>query len=268
MRRALLTAAAFLALAPAARADTSYGGVAALRNAPAGPVISLVRHDDGRVSARVGVAYRCRRHAFSNYIVRLKGSTADGVSFTATGRTRMRGIGRLRLTMSGTLAPDAVAGKVTTSAPNCPKYVRDVVLRTESAPAGAPALPPAASLFTGLTGQSSGGFRLAVGLRVTKQGRVWARWQAQMRCGPRGGTSAIVNDTPTTTIKPDGTFSRSEVYTIRWADGSRERFRVAFKGQFRADGASGTLRARSTRRGGGSRWYPCDSGTQTWTARL
>jgi hypothetical protein len=267
VKRVLLALAALLVAAPAAQADTSYGGLAALRNAPAGPVISLVSHDDGRISGRLGVSYRCRRHTYFNYIVRLNGSTADGVNFTATGRTRMRGIGRLRLTMTGTLAADSVAGKVTTSAPNCRKYTRDVVLRSDSAPAGAPTVPPAASLFAGMTGQTIGGFRLAVGLRVTKKGRVWARWQAWMRCGPRGGSDSIVNDTPTTRIKPDGSFSRSEVYTIRWSDGSRQRFRVSFKGQFRADGVSGTLRARSTRKGGGARWYPCDSGTQTWAAR-
>jgi hypothetical protein len=267
VKRVLLALAALLVAAPAAQADTYYGGVSALRNAPAGPAISLVRHDDGSVTARLGVAYRCRRHTFTNYIVRLKGSTADGVNFTATGSTRMRGIGRFRATITGTLAPDSVAGKITSGAPNYPKYTRDVVLRGDTAPAGAPALPAASTLFAGMTGQATGGFRLAVGLRVTTKGRVWARWQVHMKCGPRGGSNSIVNDTPTTSIKPDGSFSRSEVYTIRWTDGSRERFRVRFQGQFRADGVSGTLRARSTRRGGGTRWYPCDSGTQTWAAR-
>jgi hypothetical protein len=263
-----ITTATLGVSAPTAHADTTYGGTSAWHNAPAGPVISLVRHDDGRVTARLGLAYGCRKHSFSNYVVRLKGSTPDGVSFSASGRQRLRGVGTLRLTMTGTLAPDSVSGKIVTGAPNCPKYTRDVVLRTESAPAGAPAVPPAGSLFTGLTAQTIGGHRLALALRVTKKGRVWAAWQATMACGPKGGTSSIVNDTPSTRIKPDGSFSRSEVYTIRWTDGSRERFRVSFKGQFRADGVSGTLRARSTRRGGGTRWYPCDSGTRTWSARM
>jgi hypothetical protein len=34
-----------------------------------------------------------------------------------------------------------------------------------------------------------------------------------------------------------------------------------------ADGAVGTLRARSQTYKNGDRYYPCDSGTQTWTAR-
>ena len=65
-----------------------------------------------------------------------------------------------------------------------------------------------------------------------------------MKCGPKAHAQ-IVNNSPTTTIKADGTFSRSETYTIRWTDGSRERYRVTFKGRFLADGAVGTLRARS-----------------------
>ena len=43
------------------------------------------------------------------------------------------------------------------------------------------------------------------------------------------------------TIKPDGTFSRTETYTIRY-NGPDERYRVTFSGRFLADGAVGTLR--------------------------
>ena len=42
---------------------------------------------------------------------------------------------------------------------------------------------------------------------------------------------------------------------------------MSFKGRFLADGAVGTLRARSQLREKGKRYYPCDSGTQTWAAR-
>jgi hypothetical protein len=252
--------------APTAHADTQYGGVAALRNSPAGPSISLVRQDDGRVTARLGFGYTCRKQSFYNYVVKLKGSTPDGVNFTAAGKQKLRGLGTLRLAMSGTLAADSAAGTLTMRLARCPHYTRDVVLRTESAPAGAPAMPPAASLFTGLTGQSASGIRQAVALRITKKGRVWSSWGATMKCGPKA-TSQLVNNTPTTSIKPDGSFSRYEVYTIRWADGSRERYRVTFKGRFLADGAVGTLRARSQLRRKGHSYYPCDSGTINWSAR-
>ena len=253
--------------APTAQADTQYGGVAALRNSPAGPSTTLVRHDDGSITARLGFGYTCRKQSFTNYVVKLKGSTPDGVNFTATGKQKLRGRGTLTLSISGTLAADAATGKLEMGAPRCPHYTRDLVLRTETAPAGAPAAPPAASLFAGLTSQSAAGVRLAVALRVTKTGRVWATWSASMKCGPKA-TSQLVNNSPTTTIKADGSFARSEVYTIRWTDGSRERYRVTFKGRFLADGAVGTLRARSQLRKAGHRYYPCDSGTVPWSARL
>jgi hypothetical protein len=252
--------------APTAFADTQYGGVAALRNAPAGPSLSLVRHDDGSVTARVAYSYTCRKKSFLNSVAKLKGSTPDGVNFTAGAKQRLRGLGTLRVSMSGTLDANAVAGTMTIGMSRCPKYTRDLALRSESAPAGAPAVPAANSLFAGLTSQTTAGVRLAVALRVTKKGRVWARWGASMQCGPKA-TSQIVNTSPTTSIKPDGSFSRSEVYTIRWTDGSRERYRVTFKGRFLADGAVGTLRARSQLRKKGHRYYPCDSGTIKWSAR-
>jgi hypothetical protein len=252
--------------APTAQADTQYGGVAALRNAPAGPSITLVRHDDGRVTARVAFGYTCRKQSFYNYVVKLAGSTPDGVNFTAAGKQKLRGRGTLRLSISGTLAADAASGTLKMGASRCPQYTRDLVLRTESAPAGAAAVPGAASLFAGLTGQSAAGVRLAIALRVTKKGRVWGIWGASMQCGPKA-TSQIVNASPTTVIKPDGSFTRNETYTIRWTDGSRERYRVNFTGRFLADGAVGTMRVRSQLREKGHRYYPCDSGTVNWTAR-
>ena len=42
---------------------------------------------------------------------------------------------------------------------------------------------------------------------------------------------------------------------------------MSFKGRFLADGAAGTLRARSQLHKKGHRYYPCDSGTVAWTAR-
>ncbi len=263
----LIIATATLGLsAPTAQADTQYGGVAALRNSPAGPSTTLVRHDDGRITVRLGFGYTCRKQSYYNYVVKLKGSTPDGVNFTAAGKQRLPGRGTLRFSISGTLAPDSAAGTLKMGMARCPKYTRDLVLRTESAPAGAPTAPPAASLFAGMTGQAAAGIRLAVALRVTKKGRVWSTWAAMMKCGPKA-TSHLINNSPTTTVEPDGSFSRSETYTIRWDDGVRERYRVTFKGRFMADGAAGTLRARSQLHKKGHRYYPCDSGTIAWAAR-
>jgi hypothetical protein len=262
----MIVTAGLLAAAPPANADTQYGGTASLRGRPAGPTVALVRHDDGRITGRLSVAYECKHRSFTNEIVRLKGSTADGVSFSAAGKLKWRARGTVRFALTGALAPDSVSGKLVTSLKGCPKYTRDVALRTESAPAGAPAVPAAAGLFSGLTAQAAGGIRLPVALRVTSQRRVWAVWQAQMRCGPKA-VVPMGNTTPTSAIKPDGTFSRSETYTIRFRGGLSERYRVTFKGRFLADGAVGTLRARMQTRKKGKSYYPCDSGTQTWAVR-
>ena len=50
-----------LGLAPAAHADTHYGGTGLYKQtAPANPTISLIRRDNGRIEARVNTAYyRC-----------------------------------------------------------------------------------------------------------------------------------------------------------------------------------------------------------------
>jgi hypothetical protein len=60
---------------------------------------------------------------------------------------------------------------------------------------------------------------------------------------------------------------RNERFTLRFDDGSSDRYRVTFAGHFLADGAAGTLRVRMHTRQRGKHFYPCDSGTQTWTAR-
>jgi hypothetical protein len=127
-------------------------------------------------------------------------------------------------------------------------------------------MPAGGSLLTGLTGQAAGGIRLPIALRVTRNGRkVFALWQATMQCGPRAVLTAV-NLTPQTRIRPDGTFSRKERYAIRYGDGSVDRFRVVLRGRFLSDGAVGTLRARMQTRKPGRRYFPCESGTQRWTA--
>ena len=244
VRAVLIAAAALLLSAPAARADTQYGGSGNTGPQSVGPPLSLVRHDDGRIVARLGSGYTCGKRSFVNRSVKLTGTTPDGVSFTATGTTRLAGKGPVRYTVTGTLTPDTVTGTLKEGRKGCPNYTFGILLHSESAPAGAPAVPAPATLFAGLSAQSTGGVRLPVALRTTKNGKVLAYWLASMRCGPKA-VVPLYNQSPTATIKPDGTFSRSEAFTVRYSDGSSERFRVSFKGRFLADGAVGTLRARS-----------------------
>jgi hypothetical protein len=225
-----------------------------------------VRHDDGRITGRLGSGYTCGKRSFVNRSVKLTGTTRDGVSFSATGTTRLSGKGPVRYTVTGSLTPDTATGTLKEGRKGCPNYSFGILLHTESAPAGAPAVPVPSTLFAGLTAQSTGGVRLPVALRTTKNGKVLAYWLASMRCGPKA-VVPLYNQSPTATIKPDGTFSRNEAFTVKYSDGSSERFRVSFKGRFLADGAVGTLRARSQLRKKGKRYFPCDSGTQAWAAR-
>ncbi|HET6547195.1 MAG TPA: hypothetical protein VFG79_01980 [Solirubrobacter sp.] len=256
-------AATAAATAAPARADVHYGGAAVKAGKHDGPGIALVLHDSGRVAGRVSFTYDCGRKRVYNVVVRVRGR-AQGAAFTAGGHTRVPTAGRVRFRLSGTLAPDSATGKLRMHS-RCRNPTRAFVLRSLAAPAGAPALPPRSTLFYGLTGQTAGGVHLPLTIRVAGNGRVLPIWFATMRCGR--ATLSVGNDTPATTVEPDGTFSRSERYTVRLSDGMRETYRVKFSGRFLADGAVGTLRARMRARKDGRRYVPCDSGVQTWTAR-
>jgi hypothetical protein len=261
----VITTAVLGLSAPLAHADTMYGGTGLYKGTrPANPSISLLRRDDGGVTGRVMLGARCRGYANYSMVIRVAGSTPDGASFTASGRSRLGKPGYVRVTLTGTLAPDSVTGNARVRLPGCRGYTQPFVLRTESAPAGAPAVPAGGTLMQGLTSQSASGLRLPVALRVTTGGRVYAVWQAMMRCGRV--TIPVLDYTPSRKIKPDGTFGGTQSYTIRYR-GFSERYRVSFSGRFLADGATGTLRARMRYHDGKRRYVPCVSGQQTWTAR-
>jgi hypothetical protein len=107
--------------------------------------------------------------------------------------------------------------------------------------------------------------RLPISLSVTHTGKVWGHWDAMLSCRP--GSYPVSNLTPQTQIRPDGTFSRSEHFAIRYSTGVVHHFAVKLTGAFRSDGVSGTLRARVRFTKRGYRYRPCASGTQTWAAR-
>jgi hypothetical protein len=247
-----------------AAAGTHYGGGAVYKRRGAGPTIGLRVQPDGKISARASTAFSCRKHHVEPIYVRMAGQ-AQGNAISASGHTRLRALGTLRVTLQGTADGQTASGKVSVRVRGCRGWSLPFVLKTESAPAGAPAMPPPSSVFTGLTAQAAGGNRLPVSVSVTHTGKVWAIWDASMKC--HRGTVPMTNVTPLTKIRPDGTFSRTEHFNIRYTDGFTYHYSVKFAGVFRADGVSGTLRAsvRFTKRGGS--YYPCHSGTQTWAAR-
>ena len=244
---ALLTGAALALAAPAAapaQGGTSFGG-STVNKGRIGSSVSLLLGANGRVDGRVGMGYSCRRTDFVNVVTRLSG-VVQGSRLAASGSTRLTRRGRLRITMTGTLAGDRITGRIRFR----------------------PTRPAGGTLMHGLTGQAAGGIRLPVSLHVLRGGRrLVALWQANMRCGPRAVFTAV-NFTPATRIRPDGTFVRRERYRIRFSRGLVETFRVVIRGRFLADGAVGTLRARKRISQPGKRVYPCDSGVQRWTASL
>lgn len=262
---ALIIATATLwAGAPAAHADTLYGGSGLAKGtSPSSPSVALLRRDDGSVSARAVVSARCRGWVSYSQVVRLTGRT-DGVDFSAAGRARLGGRGPyVRVSLTGAFAPDAVSGTARVRTP-CHNRSAALALRTASTPAGAPAVPAPGTLMHGFSSQSAGGFPLPVTLRVATNGRVIASWQALVRCGR--GKLPVLDLTPSRPIRPDGSFGGEESYTIRYR-GFSERYRVRFHGRFHADGATGTLRAWVQYRDGRHRYVPCRSGNQTWSAR-
>jgi hypothetical protein len=186
------------------------------------------------------------------------------VSFTASGRARIGGGGPyVRVSLSGTLAADSVTGTVR-ARNRCRTFNWTLSLRTPGAPAGAAAVPAPGTLMFGSSSQSAAGMALPVSLRVTKNGRVYASWQALAKC--RRSSHPVYDFTPSRKIAADGTFGGTQTYTIRYKRFS-ERYRVSFRGRFHADGASGTFTASMRYQDGKNRYVPCRTGRQTWTAR-
>jgi hypothetical protein len=126
-------------------------------------------------------------------------------------------------------------------------------------------MPAPNTILHGLTAQAAGGVRMPISLATTHNGKVAALWEATMGCAR--GRVPMANFTPVTKIRPDGTFSRSERYTIRHGDGAADHYRVRLTGAFHADGVSGTLRASLRPTKPGKRYGTCASGTQAWAAR-
>jgi outer membrane protein assembly factor BamB len=248
------------------------GGRAPSRRAP-GLVVTLAR-TGSHVRARVGFSLRCRRTNYPFVVSRPTGST-DGTTFTAAARTRVaRGLwARVdirgsftggRMTATSRLRVDRRRGGTRGCRGGRSGRLR---LRREQAPAGQP-VPRAANgtALLGSSDQRDGELPLGAVLRVVDRGRrIAATWQALARC--RRGSLPIDNHSRAMRITRKGTFRRRERFTIRYRDGSRDRYRISFGGQLLSDGAVGTLRVRVsivTRRG--RTLARCDSGVRRWAA--
>ncbi len=135
-------------------------------------------------------------------------------------------------------------------------------------PAGAPT-PPARARFGGLSSVVVAGLPTPVSLAVDRTGkRVTSRWLAAATC-PGSYREYLANITPPMRIGSDGSFSRSERFSVSFAD-AFVRYRVTFAGRFSGEGATGTFRMRARRFGPkGKRLIArCDTGDQPWSAAL
>jgi hypothetical protein len=141
-------------------------------------------------------------------------------------------------------------------------------VRLAGPPAGGPAQPQSRAFYAGTSSYVLfDGMQAPVMLRATKDARkVAAQWTIAGKCG-RGPREPFVNLTPPMRVRPDGSFSRKERFSVRYTD-ALVRYRASFSGRLASDGATGTLRMRTrvyNRRGTKLRTR-CDSRVRTWNA--
>jgi hypothetical protein len=232
-----------------------------------------------RIALRFDTSLRCGRtaeEAVGRRLVALAGTSfaANGASVVRSGRVRLE----YAWSLHGTVAGQTVTGSLrivgrrrigTDRWVRCRRRPeRGFQARLATAPAGPPARPRPASSYYGFSDMTIvDGLRAPVVLRTTRDGaKVAARWNAIARCR-RGAGERLANFTPATPVRPDGSFARSERFSVRYAD-ALVRYRVRFVGRFQSDGAQGDLRMRARvfdRRGRRLRTR-CDTRTRRWRA--
>ena len=145
---------------------------------------------------------------------------------------------------------------------------RAFAVRLAPSPTGAPAQPQPRAFYAGTSNfEIFDRIQSPVTLRATTDGRkISSQWTVSGKCG-RGPRDHFVNFTPAMRVRPDGTFSRSERFSVRYAD-VLIRYRPQFTGAIKSDGATGTLRLRTTiyNRRGTKLLTRCDSGGRVWNA--
>lgn len=279
MRRACAVALFICVVAtPAASvsqdAPIYYGGGIPPTLQKGGQPIGLARSGSS-VTGLVALTIGCRHFDVPETIVGFKG-TVTGAGFSAQGGSRVvKGL-RVRVALSGTFTGDVADGTMKVklvrarSGPRgcLPPTRTHMTLHRQAAPAGAPAQPAGGTTMRGVTDQQSKGVQMPVTLVVTGDGkRVIGLWIAMAPCAGIDFAMPVANYSPATVIGADGTFSRSESYKIPYGDGTTDRYRVGFKGQFLADGVVGTVSGRVTtvdKRG--HTLGVCDSGDRHFSA--
>ena len=241
------------------------------------PTVNISMQPRGdKIAMLFDTSVRCGRDGFD---ILGAGQVAwDGThfSFAGTNRQSVAG-GRLtsRWTVTGQLSGDTARGTLHIAGvrrrsgrlhkcarkPNRPFTVRAAGPRS-----GAPAKPAPNAFYAGTTNyELYDRMQAPLMLRVSKDARkVAAQWTIAERCGS-GRRDEFVNFTPPMKVRPDGSFSRKEHFSVQYSD-ALIRYRPTFTGRFTADGASGTLRLRTRiyNRRGTKLITRCDSDVRVW----
>ena len=286
MSARLATLAVLLAMAlasdAAAQSPPTFGGgrlpTAALPKGYSPTVGISLQPRGSQIAVRFDTTLRCGKTVFEATGRRLV--AYDGTSFSAAGASikRVAG-GRLAFewTLSGTVSGSAASGTLRIAGVRrrsgrrracAAKPTRAFEARLAAPPAGAATQPRSRGLYLGTSSyEVVDRLQAPVVLRASKDARkVTARWTIAAKCR-RGPRELFVNLTPPTRVRADGSFGRSERFTVRYTD-ALVRYRARFGGRFAGDGATGTLRlrARVFNRSGKRLRTRCDSGTRTWNA--
>ena len=257
-----------LAAAPPAFAGPAYMGgslpEAAVTGSAYTPTVGVTLQPlaGNRVRVAFDTTLRCGRTV--TQIRRTRTASWDGRTLSAHGTAKRP---RFKWTLSASADGRTATGTLRITARRNGKACagrakRGFVAHFDKAPVGTPSRPAAGAVYYG------GGPRLERGrrpgstvLRVSPDGsRVAARWSVLARCG-HGRTVPLINLTPPTRIGPAGGFLRRE----RFRAGA-VRYRVAFRGRFTGQTASGSLRMRATVRRAGRVIARCDTRTRGWSA--
>lgn len=289
--RAAVVAAA-LTLIGAGRASAqapSYGGGLLPSASPPTraytPTVGIALQPRGdRIALRFDTSIRCGRESYD--AVGRKVVPFDGAGFTATGAsvyaigTSHRNRVRFAWALSGAVDGAAGSGTLRIAGVRVVNGRRTRCARKPTrswqarlvapAPAGT-SMPAARAAFGGLSDlELADDLRAPVILKVAKSARkVAARWTVTAGCQKRRSRQHLINLTPPTTIRSDGSFKRSERFGVSYAD-AFIRYRVTFSGRFSGDGATGTLRMRAREYSRDRKRFRrrCDSGVRSWSAAL
>jgi len=256
-------------------ASTTFSGGHAWRPHRQGTTIGITQEDGGGVHFATATSVGCRHTNFPNIDVDGHGTVHDGV-LKATGKSEVDKGLTLVMKVTGKIDVWVVHGRISArlvrshgGPAGCHVYRSlPFVALAAVGPHGEAQLPAAGTTMYGWSGQTHGKHAIGLGIVVAvgASGKtVSAGWRVDAIC--RWGLYPITNISPFTRIHPDGRFARTERFKLGYGDGTTEHYRVAFKGQFHADGAEGTLQLhiRTTNRRGRNVWS-CDTGPRYWWA--